>query len=280
MSFSGTKGYITKPKPGVMINPLHPLSRGLVGYWLFNEGTGSLANDISGYGNHGVLKNMSPNVQGGGWAGSRIGGGLSCDGNDDYVNIGDIGAYFTNQITIVCTITALSTLSAYDRVISNYDGTDYSLIMSVDSNTSNGYRLAVHNGSTGVSAKMGSTIPIGEQLNVVGTYDNSKVKIYVDGIIKDDAAQTGDLRNVSNEVWFGSDPHSYNPANILFDHVSIYNRVLSAVEVKQFHHNPFCNLMQVPIRRYSVAAAPPVGAIMNQFQRANIGADLYNGVLA
>ena len=53
MSFSGTKGYITKPKPGVMVNPLHPLSRGLIGCWLFHEGSGNLVNDISGHGNNG-----------------------------------------------------------------------------------------------------------------------------------------------------------------------------------------------------------------------------------
>jgi len=28
-----------------------------------------------------------------------------------------------------------------------------------------------------------------------------------------------------------------------------------------------------------VAGEPPVGAIMNQFQRANLGADLFNGTL-
>lgn len=37
----------TKPRLGRKINPYHPLSRGLIGCWLFNEKTGEIANNIA-----------------------------------------------------------------------------------------------------------------------------------------------------------------------------------------------------------------------------------------
>ena len=72
---------LTKPKPGAMINPLHPLARGLVGCWLLNDGSGSSIRDISSKNNHGTL------INGPTWTGSKFGGGLDFDGTDNYVNI-------------------------------------------------------------------------------------------------------------------------------------------------------------------------------------------------
>ena len=43
-----------KPPRGARLDPGHPLSRGVVGYWLFNEGVGGRVNDLSGNGNTGV----------------------------------------------------------------------------------------------------------------------------------------------------------------------------------------------------------------------------------
>jgi ankyrin repeat protein len=71
-------------------------SPGLVGYWKFDEGTGDVAYDSSGYGNDGTLKNEAEWVDGLpllGWA-------LNLDGTNDYVWVPDapsldIGGPFT-----------------------------------------------------------------------------------------------------------------------------------------------------------------------------------------
>jgi hypothetical protein len=49
-------------------------ARGLVGYWKFDEGSGTTANDSSGYGNNGTLYN-SPT-----WTTGKVGGALSFNG--------------------------------------------------------------------------------------------------------------------------------------------------------------------------------------------------------
>src|SRR5438093_12081397 len=55
------------------------LQNGLVGYWSFDDGTGTIASDSSGNGNTAIL------VNGPIWTSGEIAGALSFDGVDDYV---------------------------------------------------------------------------------------------------------------------------------------------------------------------------------------------------
>lgn len=66
------------PKTGVQLNSGHPLSQGLVGYWLLNEMGGNKAYDISGRNVDGTLTN-GPIYNN---------DGLIFDGNNDYVKAG------------------------------------------------------------------------------------------------------------------------------------------------------------------------------------------------
>ena len=63
-------------------------TNGLVGYWNFDEGTGTTAADSSGSGNNGTLVNGST------WTAGKVGNGaLQFDGVDDSVNAGTDSAY-------------------------------------------------------------------------------------------------------------------------------------------------------------------------------------------
>jgi hypothetical protein len=278
MSFSATKGYLTKPKPGVMLNPLHPLSKGLVGCWLFNEGAGSLVNDISGHGNHSTLANMSPNAQGSGWGGSKFGGGLQFDGSNDYVGCGnDDSLNITDTITIA-TLIKINERSSFHGIVGDsiHHERSYSLYQRNENNKDFTFRF--NDGGVDRHITFGNYI-VGNWHYVVGTWDGTTLKGYIDGVnVVGVTGSTSEARNFGGvKIGYIS---SLSPGyfNASIDSIRIYNRALSAEEVKILSLDPFCNLLQVPIRRYSVAA-PPVGAIINQFQRANIGADLYNGAI-
>ena len=54
---------------------------GLVGWWKFDETNGTVAYDSSGNGNDGNLTNGPT------WVGGKIGGALSFDGGDDFVDV-------------------------------------------------------------------------------------------------------------------------------------------------------------------------------------------------
>jgi hypothetical protein len=275
--FSGYKGLI-KPPPGTPINPFHPLSQGLVGYWPFNEGTGSRACDISGHGNHGMLKNMSPNAQNSGWGGSKFGGELNFDGSDDYVDCGnDKSLDLTGEFTL-STLVRLNAKHDWQQIC----GRGYS--------TNGSYWLAFYNATSRpyayVDGELFSTTGLAEvSLNVwhnillsakVGT---NNVKLYIDGVLYAQKTTSTDIIGTSTyDFWIGRDDQVTNyeiDGGIAL--ISAYNRALSATEAKQIYEDPLCNLLRVPVRY--VPAAPPVGAIMNQFQNFNIGADLYNGAI-
>jgi hypothetical protein len=262
----------TKPKPGAQIDPAHPLSKGLVGYWLFNEGAGSRANDISGYGNHGTLKNMAPNAQNSGWVGSKLGGALNFDGTDDCINCGiDSSLGLTAEFTIVCTIKP-ATINNYDTIIGK---SVFRWHLGLHGNS--GIQVYVNNANE--LSTPANTIIVENEYHVVWVHSQSYGDlIFIDGV----ESASGDLPDVGADptqlITIGADNgaggYRYH-GNI--NHVMIYDRALSESEIEQLYQDPSCNLLTS--RHWYIPTAGPAGAIMNQFQNFNIGADLYNGGL-
>ncbi len=66
------------------IIPRAPNNLGLVGYWAFNDGAGTNATDSSGSGNAGTLA-ASPATPS--WTTGKLGKALSFDGSNDYVDV-------------------------------------------------------------------------------------------------------------------------------------------------------------------------------------------------
>ena len=87
------------------------ITDGLAAHWTFDDGSGTTAADSSGNGNDGML------VNGPTWAGGIEGGGLDCDGVDDYVEIGTGSSVnaMTTQVTLSAWVQ--TTASASEIVI-------------------------------------------------------------------------------------------------------------------------------------------------------------------
>jgi len=281
MSFSGTKGWITKPPPGTPIDPFHPLSQELVCQLLFNEGAGSRAYDISGHGNHGTLKNMAPNAQDSGWCGNRFGGGLQFDGVNAHVQIEYNGSLRlgTGDFTFELMVKTSTSFVGNKVFVGIYQGGgDIAVWLGgVDDAGIGKARFSVRD-SDGVSVGSGNsitTINDGNRHCLAGVKNGNNVYIYVDGILENSGTgiHTGNFDSDKHFLVgaFASDSPSFL-VDSLIDGVHIYKCALTAADCKQLCHDPFCNLLRAPIRQYNVPAA-----IMNQFQKANIGADLYDG---
>ncbi len=83
----------------------HPLAQGLVGAWLFHEGSGDRVWDYSGNGNHGVLTNMDPATD---WVPTPSGYGVELDSGNDCVILpgsGTLSGLAACSIVAVCTPT-------------------------------------------------------------------------------------------------------------------------------------------------------------------------------
>ena len=89
---------LIKPIKSSIVNPTHPLAKGLVGCWLLNEGTGNKISDLSGHGNSGTIYGSPA------WSAGPTGGCLEfVNGNSQYVNLGNshFGMDKTNSLSIV-----------------------------------------------------------------------------------------------------------------------------------------------------------------------------------
>jgi hypothetical protein len=90
----------------------------LIGWWKFDEGSGSQAMDSSGMNHHGVLKNTEE----GNWVEGMIGSALSFDGIDDYVATAlDIDQGGVTSITMAAWVYPTSTSEGKHQVISSDD---------------------------------------------------------------------------------------------------------------------------------------------------------------
>jgi hypothetical protein len=217
------------------------LSKGLVGWWTFDgkDMAGNYAFDRSGNGNRGTLtgSNGLPVRTLG-----KIGQGMQFDGVDDYVNAGDINAIDgVNEITVSAWVNT-NTLDGGDanlRYVASKEGgsaAESPFILRMNTSTDKlDFRVGGASGYS--SAIVTSAISPNIWYHVVGRYDGSTVRIYLNGV---EQAFTSE----SDAVGTGSDPAIIANWSItsargwsgLIDDVRIYSRALSKDEIKRLYN--------------------------------------------
>jgi len=199
-------------------------SSGLVGHWKFNEKSGIIANDSSRYRNTGTLVGATHLPI---WTDK----GIKFDGVDDYVNCG-------NNASL--NITQAITVSVWVKPII---GTQMNVVNHGVYNTS-GYYVAIGSSGNirfldknlygGGTLDSISTIPNDTWSHVAITYNNSNVSIYLNGSIDKVDAKTGKLSTPLSNLLIGIySSLSSEKFKGSIDEVRIYNRALSASEIKQ-----------------------------------------------
>jgi len=225
------------------------LTDGLVGHWTFDgpDMSGDLALDASGQGNDGTL---TPSAGGGPIrAAGKIGQALDFDDIEDYVD--------TNYAPNIDSSTGLS-ISAWVKTPASGVGDD--LMSSLKEAGANDPKVTFSTGSggcvestdvnwavadddgTSISA-CASTVGDGEWHHLVGTLnrDTNLLSLYIDNVFKDDtdASAIGGIDLSGNAFYIGARNSrgadaSHFPG--LIDDVRIYNRALSADEVKRLYN--------------------------------------------
>jgi len=87
--------------------------KSIVGLWLLDEDTGDVAKDSTKNGNHGKLMNGPK------WVKGKFGNALECDGEDDWVDVGDLG--LSGTVTVAMWIKTDNAVND-DRMMSNTTG--------------------------------------------------------------------------------------------------------------------------------------------------------------
>ena len=201
----------------------------LVGWWQFDEGTGSTAVDWSGYGNHGTINGDPQSVAG------YSGDALEFDGSGDYVNCGNgPSLQIQDAITIAFWFKVDAFQTTWEAFMAKGDN-------SYRTSRGGGDGDATHMGISGTSVGGGNgwfngTVIVTDNQwhHWAGTYDGAQGKIYVDGVLDVTSPGTGQINISSYELWIGTNSqHKNRLLHGLMDDVRIYNKALSLAEIQQ-----------------------------------------------
>jgi len=253
-----------KPMYGALLNPYHPLARGLVGCWLFNEGGGNIVYDLSGHGNHGTLGGGTAGYRPT-WVAGKFGSALDFDGTDDYIRISP-----SDSLDALSDMTFIAWLKfdEYEeprRFFNMYYNDSDRFQFEYDPVYDD---LLVWNYINGEESRIfANTLPnLGTWFNFVCTVKGTVWKLYIDG---DEKASSDEGRNLSDlddgfTTYIGVRYKSSGFAGYFYGAISqvyIFNRALSVEEILQLYTDPFCMFYHSLEVELLYAAAPPAGIV-------------------
>jgi len=261
-----------KPMYGVLLNPYHPLSYGLVGCWLFNESGGNIVYDLSGHGNHGTLGSGTVDYCPA-WSIGKFGSALRFDGSNDYVNCGNDDSVKPNHITISVWLKFDFVSYVNDRVVSKWwDGTSrsYEIYIATSESESSVYFFISTDGNSPSSDCHYSFTPYhGLWTHVAATYDGSIQRLYFNGSeVNSNSGESGDIYPNDADLIIGAQPRDASPTETLIHYfhgsialVQIWKRHLHPSEIWQLYTDPFCMFYHPLEAELLYAAAPPAGIV-------------------
>jgi len=200
---------------------------GLVGYWKFNENTGTIAVDSSGNGNTGTL------ISGATWNVGQSGAAVNLDGVDDYVQVGA-------QSSLVMTSAASFTAWIYPTGAGSHATVGGTILVKegeyVIARFPNGtIQWGFANSNPGWQfIDTGYVAPLNQWTHLAVTYDNGTIKTYANGILVHSyggSGSIGDQITAQNDFRIGGRQVISQQFQGEIDEVRVYNRALTASEI-------------------------------------------------
>lgn len=197
-------------------------------HYTFDDGS---ARDVSGHGHDGIVNGARP-------FNGIYGQSLSFDGRNDFVNLGGLDVD-SEQVTLMAWMLAY-TFRVHDaRIISKSTGTggdDHILMLSTF--RQHGYRLRFRLKTDDGFATKTYIAPLGqldagEWVHVAATYDGRQMKLYKNGQEVGSTSKTGRVAvDPDISMWIGRNPDGQRPFHGLLDDVRIYDRALTAEQIR------------------------------------------------
>ena len=204
----------------------------------FNEASGSAANDSSGNGNNGSISGASRVA---GQAG--YGGALSFDGVASIVTVPHSASLaLTTGMTLEAWVNPTANAGTapndgWRTVILKERGTNglaYALYGN-DGNSNPSRPAGYVNSGFDKEATAGPQLPVGVWSHIAVTYDNTAIKLYVNGTLRSTFTTTGAISASTAPLQIGGNNVFSVPGTEFFagliDEVRVYNRALSAAEI-------------------------------------------------
>ncbi len=208
------------------------MTNGLVGMWSFNgkdlDWNANKAWDRSGRGYHGTMVNISTTTSP---VVGKVGQALNFNGGNEYVEVPQ-PLTSSSPFTIALWYYPNAINGSYEILYSGTDNIDLQLFFH---QTSKSLTTSIENSEIAAGLTLNSST-INKWHHIVWTYDYSRRKVYINGVLVTDTADTTSLTINDASVRFGKllNGLGYTLQGRM-DEVRVYNRAISAEEAKQLY---------------------------------------------
>lgn len=212
----------------------HALGAEAVGWWTFDDDMADgIAQDSSGYGNHGTLVNGPTQVA----SLPELGNALQFDGVDDYINVSHSDSLiFTNGITLEAWVYPFVVSGndggAYRRIIYKYPDSPESPFILSQAIDQFAFNVRTGTGSNSLTTGAGSAVANVWQ-HIVATYDGSYMRFYKNGTEIAKKSATGIISSSTDKLLIGLKNYAAGRFNGMIDEVRIYKQALTSAEIQK-----------------------------------------------
>ncbi len=215
------------------------LNNGLVGLWTLDgkDVVSGKVKDRSGQGNDGSPSGIATSTF---YSSGKLGQAFNFDGSNDYIDLGSPSALNISGSFTMSAWVRTNTVSAYQAVYNQMSTAnnlgEFQFRIS-DTGKLQFFRRDSQ-GATSVLLAAGVTaLSTGTWYHLVGTYDGTTYTVYINSV--SDVSTTGSASNYTAsagaKTTIGAAEAAAYPFNGIIDDVRVYNRALTAAEVKQLY---------------------------------------------
>ncbi len=217
------------------VQQLYNFAPGPIGYWKFEERTGTTAYDSSGNGKNGILSGATIPT----WTTGKFGSALQYDGSASFVDIGDEldDKLINGSMTIEAWFFVTNANSVNDTVIiiNKQDASGVTYRLNID-NISGSKKLSTIFGVGGPQTSSNATIASSTWVHGAAVHDATKGidYLYVNGVFDTSQANTFLITDIAAITSFGYNnqfPGSYLAGKI--DEIRIYNYARTPGQIVQ-----------------------------------------------
>lgn len=237
VTMSGATQSANIAKSQIFSNSLrNALMANLVSEWRFDEGSGQVVSDSWSGGNSGTLGGTTGSeTNDPTWktSGCVSGNCLSFDGVNDYVQVNDASNLnLSNYITLAVWI--------YINVLPSVAPNDWAQVVGKPSYAGSYCILLGNTGNMkfylgGITSMLfARTFSVGAWYHIVGTYDGSAMRTYVNGSLTNSVAASGPITTYANPLYMGANA-SY-ALNGYIDDVRIFNVAVPVSQIKEQYY--------------------------------------------
>ncbi len=206
---------------------------GLVAYWPLDEGSGTIANDVTGHGHDGTA------TGGISWVSGKLGGAFNTNDSGYFTIPQDAALRPVNAVSVQCWA-KINGFTTWDSLVSNcWDTGSTEAGYEIHEQDGTGFRCEL---SGSFRAAHAANPALGQWVHIVGTYDGTTVKTYFNGVLvasNNTASGPIDWDPVPYALYIGRfhDDNENYVANAIIDEVAIWNRALTQEEIDYLYND-------------------------------------------